>query len=49
MNRKKFSGKFLVRTPEDLHALLAQEALRHGKSMNEFAVELLAKGLKKAS
>src|SRR3954470_5142931 len=25
--RKKFSGKFVVRTPEDLHALLAQEAL----------------------
>src|SRR3954468_19055701 len=33
MSRKKFSGKFVVRTPEELHALLAQEALRHGKSM----------------
>lgn len=46
--RKKFSGKFVVRTPEQLHATLAQEAIRRGKSMNELAVELLQKGLKKA-
>jgi predicted RNase H-like HicB family nuclease len=49
MGRKKFSGKFVVRTPEELHATLAQEALRRGKSMNELAVELLSKGLKKVS
>lgn len=49
LGRKKFSGKFVVRTPEELHATLAQEALRRGKSMNELAVEILAKGLKKAS
>lgn len=48
-SRKKFSGKFVVRTPEELHASLVQEALRRGKSMNELAVEFLAKGLKKAS
>lgn len=45
-SRKKFSGKFVVRTPEDLHATLAKEALRRGKSMNELTVELLQKGLK---
>ncbi len=48
MNQKKFSGKFVVRTPEDLHATLARVALNSGKSMNELAVELLDKGLKKA-
>ena len=48
LGRKKFSGKFVVRTPGDLHATLAQEALRRGKSMNELAVELLSQGLKKA-
>lgn len=47
-SRKQFSGKFVVRTPEELHASLAQEALQRGKSMNELAVELLQKGLKKA-
>jgi predicted RNase H-like HicB family nuclease len=47
MSRKKFSGKFIVRTPEDLHATLAQEALRRGQSMNELTVELIRKGLKR--
>jgi len=46
LSRKKYSGKFIVRTPEELHATLAQEALRRGKSMNELAVELLRKSLK---
>jgi predicted RNase H-like HicB family nuclease len=46
LSRKKYSGKFVVRTPEELHATLAQEALRLGKSMNELAVELLRKALK---
>ena len=46
LSRKKYSGKFVVRTPEELHALLAREALRRGKSMNELAVELLRKALK---
>lgn len=45
LSRRKYSGKFIVRTPEDLHASLAQEALRRGKSMNELAVELLRKAL----
>jgi antitoxin HicB len=49
LSRKKFSGKFIVRTPEELHATLAQEALRRGKSMNELTVELLQKALKNVS
>lgn len=49
LGRKKFSGKFVVRAPEDLHATLAQEALRRGKSMNELAVELLSKVRKKGA
>ena len=49
IGRKKFSGKFIVRAPEDLHATLAQEALRSGKSMNELAVELLSKVRKKGA
>ncbi len=49
LSQKKFSGKFVVRTPEELHATLAQEALRRGKSMNELTVELLRKALKNVS
>ena len=49
LGRKKFSGKFVVRAPEDLHASLAKEALRRGKSMNELAVELLSKVLKRGA
>lgn len=48
LSQRKFSGKFLVRTPEELHASLAKEAQLQGKSMNELAVELLRKGIKKA-
>ena len=48
MSRRTFSGKFILRTPETLHARLAQAALQSGKSMNELAVELIGKGLKKA-
>lgn len=48
LSRREFSGKFVVRTPAELHATLAQEALRRGKSMNELAVELLSKALKNA-
>jgi predicted RNase H-like HicB family nuclease len=35
LGRKKFSGKFVVRAPEDLHATLAQEALRRGRAAAE--------------
>ncbi len=47
MSQRKFSGKFVVRSEEGLHASLAREALRSGKSMNELVVELISKGLKK--
>lgn len=46
MSRRKFSGKFVVRTPVDLHATLAREALRRGKSMNELTIEILREALK---
>ena len=48
VTRRKFSGKFVLRTPVEVHSGLAREALRRGKSMNEVAVELLKDGLKKA-
>jgi predicted RNase H-like HicB family nuclease len=49
VSRKQFSGKFVIRTPEKIHAALVQEALKQGKSMNELAVEYLSSGLKRAS
>jgi predicted RNase H-like HicB family nuclease len=46
ISRRKFSGKFVIRPGESLHAALAQEALRRGTSMNDLAVEILSRGLK---
>jgi len=48
LSRKRFSGKFVLRTSPDLHAALAKQALQRGKSMNELAAELLDFGLRKA-
>ena len=47
ISRKKFSGKFVLRTSPELHAALAKQALQSGKSMNELAEEILDSGLKK--
>src|SRR3990167_4569455 len=33
ISRRKFSGRFVLRTSTDLHAKLAEVALRRGKSM----------------
>jgi len=38
---KNYSGKFVVRVGEDLHKTLAVEALRNGKSLNSYCVQLL--------
>ena len=46
VSRRRFSGKFVLRTSPNLHATLAQEAAHHGKSLNEMAVDLIKKGLK---
>ena len=46
VSRRRFSGKFVLRTSPNLHATLAQEAAQHGKSLNEMAVDLIKKGLK---
>jgi antitoxin HicB len=36
------SGKFVVRMPVSLHALLAEEANREGVSLNQFVIATLA-------
>ncbi len=46
VSRKKFSGKFVLRTSAELHAQLVQAALIHGKSMNELVVEILQEKIK---
>jgi len=39
--RKKYSGKFNVRVPSDLHADIASAANAEGKSLNQWVVETL--------
>lgn len=48
ITRKKFSGKFILRTSPEMHATLVKKALQKGKSMNELTVELIDESLKKA-
>jgi predicted RNase H-like HicB family nuclease len=38
----KFSGKFLVRVPKDLHAHLSHAAQRQGVSLNQYVLYRLA-------
>ena len=45
MSKRKFSGKFVVRTPIKLHAILAQEAHSRGKSLNELIIDFLSQSL----
>ena len=40
---KAYSGKFILRTGEDLHRLLAIRALQSGDSLNNFVVKVLKK------
>jgi predicted HicB family RNase H-like nuclease len=40
---KEYSGKFVLRTGENLHRLLAIRALQRGASLNSFVVETLKK------
>ena len=46
-NRRQFSGKFILRASSELHATLAKEAIRRGKSMNDLVVSLLKNSLAK--
>ena len=39
---KDFSGRFLLRIPQSLHAKLAREAEREGVSLNQYAATTLA-------
>lgn len=47
---KKYSGRFVVRLPSNLHQHLAEEAERNGVSLNQMVATLLAerKGTKEA-
>jgi len=40
---KPYSGKFVLRIDPALHARIAAGALTHGKSLNQYAADLLAK------
>ena len=40
---KEYSGKFVLRTGEDLHRLLAIRAMQSGDSLNNFVVKTLKK------
>ena len=39
---KPYSGKFVLRIDPAVHARIAAKALMHGKSLNQYAAELLA-------
>ena len=39
--RKEYSGKFNVRVPPGLHADIADAAAAHGKSLNQWVVDVL--------
>ena len=39
---KPYSGKFVLRLEPSLHATLAAKAMASGKSLNQFAAEVLA-------
>ncbi len=40
---KKYSGKFVLRTGQDLHKALSLRAMREGKSLNSFVIKNLEK------
>lgn len=42
---KKFSGKFVLRVDPGVHAAAALAAAAHGKSLNQWAVEILKMSL----
>ncbi len=39
--KKPYSGKLLFRLPSDLHAKIAESAVKNGKSINEWGREVL--------
>ncbi len=45
---KPYSGKFLVRTPEEVHRLADAAAAKTGKSLNAFAVEAIERAAREA-
>ncbi len=49
VGRRKYSGKFVLRTSSETHGKLAQEALRKGVSLNDLVLELIDKGMRNIS
>lgn len=44
--KKPYSGKLLFRLPSELHAKIAESAVRNGKSINEWGKEVLESAVK---
>ena len=42
---KPYSGKLMLRIPQEVHAHVALAAKAHGKSLNQWAAEVLAKAI----
>lgn len=47
--RKSFSGKFMLRVNPAIHEEVALAAAAHGKSINQWAADVLAQAAEKAS
>ena len=47
LSRRKYSGKFVLRTSEELHEKLTQKACLNGQSMNELACRILEDSLRR--
>ncbi len=43
LSSRRYSGRFMVRVPPDLHRRLTIEAAEHGISLNRLAVEKLSR------
>jgi predicted HicB family RNase H-like nuclease len=44
--RKSYSGKVLLRLPADLHQRIAEEAVKSGKSLNEWGRDVLERAVR---
>lgn len=44
--KKSYSGKVLLRLPDELHAQIAEAAAKHGKSLNEWGREVFETAVK---
>lgn len=44
--QKPYSGKFVLRIPADVHSLMAMQAEAAGKSLNQWATEVLEEAVR---